>query len=58
MTCHGPNFLMERDGRPASLRSTVSAVSQAMWLVDKEGNLVDQNARTGLEEKVKKHLAL
>ena len=29
----------------------------AMWLVDKEGNLVDQNARTGLEEKVKKYLA-
>jgi thiol-disulfide isomerase/thioredoxin len=30
----------------------------AMWLLDKEGNLVDQNARTDLEEKVKKHLAL
>ena len=30
----------------------------AMWLVDKEGNLVDQNARTDLEEKVKKYLAL
>lgn len=30
----------------------------AMWLVDKEGNLVDQNARSGLEEKVKKYLAL
>jgi thiol-disulfide isomerase/thioredoxin len=29
----------------------------AMWLVDKEGNLVDQNARSGLEEKVKKYLA-
>ena len=30
----------------------------AMWLVDKEGNLVDQNARSGLEEKVKKYLGL
>ena len=30
----------------------------AMWLVDKKGNLVDQNARTNLEEKVKKYLAL
>ena len=30
----------------------------AMWLVDKEGNLVDQNARTDLEEKVKQYLAL
>ena len=30
----------------------------AMWLVDKEGNLVDQNARSDLEEKVKKYLAL
>ena len=29
----------------------------AMWLVDKEGNLVDQDARTDLEEKVKKYLA-
>ncbi|MBG30710.1 MAG: hypothetical protein CMI31_12015 [Opitutae bacterium] len=29
----------------------------AMWLIDKEGNLVDQNARSGLEEKVKKYLA-
>ena len=29
----------------------------AMWLVDKEGNLVDQNARSGLEGKVKKYLA-
>lgn len=29
----------------------------AMWLVDKKGNLVDQNARSGLEEKVKKYLA-
>lgn len=29
----------------------------AMWLVDKEGNLVDQNARSGLEEKVKQYLA-
>ena len=30
----------------------------AMWLVDKKGKLVDQNARSGLEEKVKKYLAL
>ena len=30
----------------------------AMWLVDKKGNLVDQNARSGLEEKVKKYLSL
>ena len=29
----------------------------AMWLVDKKGNLVDQSARSGLEEKVKKYLA-
>ena len=29
----------------------------AMWLVDKKGNLVDQNARAGLEQKVKKYLA-
>ena len=29
----------------------------AMWLVDKEGNLVDMNARSGLEEKVEKLLA-
>ena len=29
----------------------------AMWLIDKEGNLVDQNARSSLEEKVKKYLA-
>jgi thiol-disulfide isomerase/thioredoxin len=29
----------------------------AMWLIDKEGNLVDQNARSGLEDKVKKYLA-
>ena len=29
----------------------------AMWLVDKKGNLVDQNARQGLEEKVEKYLA-
>jgi hypothetical protein len=28
----------------------------AMWLVDKEGNLVDMNARSGLEEKVEKLL--
>ena len=30
----------------------------AMWLVDKKGKLVDQNARSGLEEKVKKYLSL
>ncbi len=30
----------------------------AMWLVDKKGNLVDQNARSGLEQKVKKYLSL
>ena len=30
----------------------------AMWLIDKKGNLVDQNARAGLEEKVKKYLAM
>jgi|TARA_E500000331_G_scaffold346288_1_gene384990 thiol-disulfide isomerase/thioredoxin len=30
----------------------------AMWLVDKEGNLVDQNARSDLEEKVQKYLAM
>jgi thiol-disulfide isomerase/thioredoxin len=30
----------------------------AMWLVDKQGNLVDQNARNDLEEKVKKYLAM
>lgn len=29
----------------------------AMWLIDKKGNLVDQNARNGLEDKVKKYLA-
>jgi len=29
----------------------------AMWLIDKEGNLVDMNARSGLEEKVEKLLA-
>jgi len=29
----------------------------AMWLVDKEGNLVDKKARTNLEEKVEKLLA-
>ena len=30
----------------------------AMWLVDKEGNLVDQNARSELKEKVQKYLAM
>ena len=30
----------------------------AMWLVDKKGNLVDQNAKAGLAEKVKKYLDL
>jgi len=30
----------------------------AMWLVDKEGNLVDQNAGSDLEKKIKKYLAL
>ena len=29
----------------------------AMWLVDKKGNLVDMNARSGLEEKVENLLA-
>lgn len=29
----------------------------AMWLVDKDGNLADKNARRGLEEKVEKLLA-
>ena len=29
----------------------------AMWLIDKKGNLVDMNARSGLEEKVEKLLA-
>ncbi len=29
----------------------------AMWLIDKQGNLVDMNARSGLEAKVKKLLA-
>jgi hypothetical protein len=28
-----------------------------MWLVDKRGNLVDTNARDGLEKKVEKLLA-
>ena len=28
-----------------------------MWLIDKKGNLVDMNARTGLETKVEKLLA-
>jgi len=28
-----------------------------MWLVDTKGNLVDKNARSGLEEKVEKLLA-
>ncbi len=30
----------------------------AMWLIDKEGNLVDKNARRDLEEKVEKLLAV
>ena len=30
----------------------------AMWLVDKKGNLVDQNARADLEAKVEKYLSL
>ena len=30
----------------------------AMWLVDKKGNLVDQNARADLEKKVEKYLAM
>ena len=30
----------------------------AMWLVDKDGNLVDQNARSDLEAKVMKYLAM
>ncbi len=29
----------------------------AMWLVDKKGNLVDMNARAGLDKKVEKYLA-
>ena len=29
----------------------------AMWLIDKKGNLVDMNARSGLEAKVEKLLA-
>jgi hypothetical protein len=29
----------------------------AMWLVGKDGNLVDQNARDGLAAKVEKELA-
>ncbi|MDG2214913.1 MAG: redoxin domain-containing protein, partial [Verrucomicrobiota bacterium] len=29
----------------------------AMWLIDKKGNLVDKNARSGLEDKVEKLLA-
>ena len=30
----------------------------AKWLIYKKGNLVDQNARSYLEEKVKKYLAM
>jgi hypothetical protein len=29
----------------------------AMWLIDKDGNLADKNARRGLEEKIEKLLA-
>ena len=32
------------------------AATAAMWLVDKQGNLVDKNARRGLEAKVEKLL--
>ena len=49
-------FESEKDENRYAKEYGVSSIP-AMWLVDKQGNLVDMNARDGLEKKVEKLLA-
>ncbi len=49
-------FESEKDENRYAKEYGVSSIP-AMWLVDKQGNLVDTNARDGLEKKVEKLLA-
>ena len=53
-----PQFFDGKDWKTSLAQEHGISSIPAMWLVDKEGNLVDQNARSDLEEKVKKYLAL
>ena len=49
---HDGLFWNNKLGKKYGIRSI-----PAMWLIDKKGNLVDMNARSGLEAKVEKLLA-
>jgi thiol-disulfide isomerase/thioredoxin len=51
-----PQFFEDQKENRFAKEFDISAIP-AMWLVDKQGNLVDMNAREGLEKKVEKLLA-
>lgn len=50
-----PQFFEDKGENRYAKEFDISAIP-AMWLVDKQGNLVDTNAREGLEKKVEKLL--
>lgn len=51
-----PQFFEDKEENRYAKQFDISSIP-AMWLVDKQGNLVDTNARDGLEKKVEKLLA-
>lgn len=51
-----PQFFEDKEENRYAKQFDISSIP-AMWLVDKKGNLVDTNARDGLEKKVEKLLA-
>lgn len=51
-----PQFFEDKEENRYAKQFDITSIP-AMWLVDKKGNLVDTNARDGLEKKVEKLLA-
>lgn len=51
-----PQFFEDKEENRFAKQFDITSIP-AMWLVDKQGNLVDTNAREGLEKKVEKLLA-
>ena len=52
-----PQFFDEKGGKNRLAKKYGIRSIPTLWLVDKQGNLVDMKARKNLEEKVKKYLA-
>ena len=52
-----PQFFDEKGGKNRLAKKYGIRGIPTLWLVDKQGNLVDMEARKNLEEKVKKYLA-